>query len=61
MEYTYPAYFYDFQCVASECTDTCCAAWEIMIDPVSLKKISEISRIFWKPAKKFHRLGTEIF
>ena len=38
MEYTYPAYFYDFQCVASECTDTCCAAWEIMIDPVSLKK-----------------------
>ena len=38
MEYTYPSYFYDFQCEASACKDTCCAAWEIMIDPVSLKK-----------------------
>ena len=38
MEYMYPSYFYDFQCEASACKDTCCAAWEIMIDPVSLKK-----------------------
>ena len=38
MEYTYPSYFYDFHCEASACKDTCCAAWEIMIDPVSLKK-----------------------
>ena len=46
MEYTYPAYFYDFQCVASECTDTCCAAWEIMIDPVSLKKYRKYPGFF---------------
>lgn len=38
MEYIYPHYFYDFQCDASKCSDTCCAGWEIEIDPVSLKK-----------------------
>lgn len=38
MEYTYPKFFYDFQCSASECSDTCCAGWGIAIDPVSLKK-----------------------
>lgn len=38
MEYTYPHFFYDFQCTASACTDTCCAGWGIVIDPVSLKK-----------------------
>lgn len=33
MEYTYPAYFYDFQCVASELHRyLLCLAWEIMID-----------------------------
>ncbi len=38
MEYTYPKYFYDFQCEASRCSDTCCTGWKITIDPVSLKK-----------------------
>lgn len=38
MEYTYPKFFYDFQCTASQCSDTCCAGWGIAIDPVSLKK-----------------------
>lgn len=38
MEYTYPQYFYDFQCEASDCSDTCCRNWRIAIDPVSRKK-----------------------
>lgn len=38
MEYTYPHFFYDFQCEASGCSDTCCAGWRIAIDSVSLKK-----------------------
>ena len=46
MEYTYPSYFYDFYCEASACKDTCCAAWEIMIDPVSLKKYKKYPKPF---------------
>ena len=41
MEYTYPEYLYDFQCDASACRDTCCAGWNIVIDPVSLKKYKD--------------------
>jgi len=38
MQYTYPQYFYDFRCDASDCSDTCCTGWKIKIDPISLKK-----------------------
>ncbi|NFG62363.1 flagellin lysine-N-methylase [Clostridium sp. CMCC3677] len=27
-----PDYYKDFECIASECEDTCCAGWEIVID-----------------------------
>ncbi|MBS6395810.1 MAG: flagellin lysine-N-methylase [Clostridiales bacterium] len=46
MEYTYPKFFYDFQCEASACSDTCCAGWGIAIDPVSLKKYRNYPGIF---------------
>lgn len=36
MEYRIPHYFNQFQCVAAECKDTCCAGWAIMIDEDSL-------------------------
>ena len=35
---TAPHYYKEFQCIAGECPDTCCAGWEIAIDPKSLKK-----------------------
>ena len=38
MEYTFPHYFEQFKCVASECEDTCCAGWAIMIDEDTLEK-----------------------
>ncbi len=38
MLYTYPHYYKKFQCIASECEDTCCAGWAITIDPKSLEK-----------------------
>lgn len=38
MLYTYPHYYKKFQCIASECEDTCCAGWEIMIDDRALEK-----------------------
>ena len=38
MNYTIPHYYRQFRCIADRCQDTCCAGWEIMIDPASLKK-----------------------
>lgn len=32
MKIRVPSYFKDFKCIASECEDTCCAGWEIVID-----------------------------
>ncbi len=46
MEYLYPKYFYDFQCEAGACMDTCCAGWKIAIDPVSLKKYRKYPGFF---------------
>ena len=37
MQFTVPDYYKEFKCVASECTDTCCAGWEINIDAHSLR------------------------
>ena len=38
MQYTVPHYYKEFTCIAGECPDTCCAGWQIQIDPFSLKK-----------------------
>ena len=38
MKYRIPHYFEDFKCTASNCEDTCCAGWAIMIDDDSLEK-----------------------
>lgn len=41
MLYTVPDYYDEFECIAGECEDTCCAGWQIVIDKESLKK-------YWK-------------
>lgn len=38
MQYTAPYYYKKFRCTAGNCPDTCCAGWQIQIDPASLKK-----------------------
>ena len=38
MQYTVPHYYKQFHCAAGACPDTCCAGWQIQIDPVSLQK-----------------------
>ncbi|MBQ8764055.1 MAG: flagellin lysine-N-methylase [Clostridia bacterium] len=38
MQNTYPNYYKKFSCIADKCPDTCCAGWEIVIDPESLSK-----------------------
>lgn len=35
MEITKPHYYDEFSCLAGKCPDTCCANWEVVIDPES--------------------------
>ena len=46
MLYTFPHYYGQFQCIAGECEDTCCAGWEIMIDEASLKRYRKVKGAF---------------
>lgn len=46
MEVTVPHYYNKFRCIASECPDTCCAGWMIMIDDQTLKKYRKIKGPF---------------
>ena len=47
MQYTIPHYFKSFHCIGGECPDTCCAGWQIQIDPASLKKIPQKQKARW--------------
>lgn len=38
LQYTVPHYYRKFRCTAEACPDTCCAGWQIQIDPASMKK-----------------------
>ena len=38
MQYTVPHYYKKFRCLAGACPDTCCAGWQIQIDPASLNR-----------------------
>lgn len=46
MRYTKPKYYDDFQCVAGDCPDTCCAGWQIVIDEGSLERYGEVTGAF---------------
>lgn len=46
MRYVTPHYYGQFHCLASDCTDTCCAGWEIKIDPASLRRYKEFPGTF---------------
>ena len=50
MHYTIPNYYGEFSCVADRCADTCCAGWEIAIDPASLARLGNRlhNSIAWK-------------
>lgn len=39
---TYPDYYKKFSCIADKCPDTCCAGWEIVVDPESLEKYNSL-------------------
>lgn len=42
MLYSVPDYYNQFKCLADQCEDTCCAGWEIMIDPKTLGKYRNV-------------------
>lgn len=46
MQITRPDYYKEFSCIASQCPDTCCAGWQIMIDDKSLKKYQRFKGSF---------------
>lgn len=46
MKTYYPSYYDKFTCIAGECPDSCCKAWEIVIDPKTCKKYEAVSGEF---------------
>ncbi len=40
---TFPNYYKKFSCIADKCPDTCCAGWEIVVDPESLENYKNMS------------------
>lgn len=50
-----PDYFKKFKCIASECEDTCCAGWEIVIDEETYDVYKKVEGEFGK------RLKNEIY
>ena len=45
MQYIIPHYYKKFACVGGNCPDTCCAGWQIMIDPAALKKYRRVKGV----------------
>ncbi len=39
----YPNYYKDFHCIAGDCTETCCAGWEVDLDEDALYYYQEIA------------------
>ena len=48
MKIRVPSYFKDFTCIASECEDTCCAGWGIVIDEETYNCYQNIESEFGK-------------
>ncbi|WP_461205867.1 flagellin lysine-N-methylase [Clostridium sp. DL1XJH146] len=51
MKIRVPNYYKDFKCIASECEDTCCAGWEVVIDDEMHKHYQKIESDFGKRLK----------
>lgn len=47
-----PDYYPAFQCIASSCGHTCCAGWEIDIDPDSLSRYDRLTGAFGERVRK---------
>lgn len=63
MKIRVPEYFKEFKCIASECEDTCCAGWGIVIDDDTYKKYKNVKGSFGERLKDeiVHDGGENIF
>ena len=63
MKIRVPEYFKEFKCIASECEDTCCAGWGIVIDDESYHKYQKVEGAFGDRLKSeiVHDAGENIF
>ena len=52
MKQTIPAFYPQFQCTASRCSDNCCIGWEIDIDPQTLSYYHSVRSPFGKRLKE---------
>lgn len=52
MLYTIPDYYREFHCIAGDCEETCCAGWQIVADPKSLKHYRAVKGEYRKVLKK---------
>ncbi|MFC3772837.1 flagellin lysine-N-methylase [Paenibacillus sp. GCM10012303] len=43
VKHLYPLYMDKFQCIGSECEDTCCSGWQVSIDRSTYKKYNKVS------------------
>ena len=51
MRYIKPHYYDEFNCVAGNCPDTCCAGWQIVIDEEALEKYGDVKGEFGERLK----------
>lgn len=51
MKLVKPSYYKEFKCIAGACTDTCCAGWEVDVDPKSYKYYKSVKGAFGKRLK----------
>lgn len=61
MLYTIPDYYKEFTCTAQECEDTCCAGWQIVVDPNALKQYKAVQGDYRKKLHKGIRWHKGIF
>lgn len=46
-----PVYYKDFKCIAGACTDTCCAGWEVDVEPASYEYYKKVKGKFGERLK----------
>ena len=52
MLYIRPSYYNEFECIAGECPDTCCAGWQVDIDDAQMEKYRKMSGTLGERLKK---------
>lgn len=46
MKIVTPEYYKDFKCIAGDCTDTCCAGWDVDVDPKAYEYYKKVEGQF---------------